>query len=163
MRKLFGFLAVALFLVASVAGVADASTTVNFKATFTEQYGGPNHSPFVCASGDFCGSGEVTGLGQAQDAIDLGACGFGCSIRTLTFGDGSTIVMRELMGGITNPGNEGNTPGHLVSYGNPTFFTTTDTIIGGSGRFAGASGTASTEDHNVGGAVIIKMTGTITF
>jgi hypothetical protein len=143
------------------AGAAGASTTVAWKATFPEQFGGPNHSPFTCAPGTSCGSGEVTGLGQAQDVIVFGGgCGGACDVRTLTFADGSTIVVEETASNFQTPGNSQPNPN---SYGNPFSLDLSDTIVGGTGRFAGASGSASGHVKVAGGTAIINLSGTVTF
>jgi hypothetical protein len=165
-RGFFGLIVVAFVVALASAGVAGASTTVAWQATFPEQFGGPNHSPFNCAPGTSCGSGEVTGLGQAQDVIEFGACSTDdvfCSVRTLTFADGSTIVMDELFSNPQTPGNSGSAPGQAVGYGNPNTLDLTDTIVGGTGRFAGASGTASGQVKVAGGTAIIHLSGTVTF
>jgi hypothetical protein len=163
MGERFGLLAIAFLVALATAGLAGASTTVAFQATFPEQFGGPNHSPFSCAPGTSCGSGQVTGLGQAQNVIVFGACGPNCSVRTLTFSDGSTIVLHESFSNFQTPGNSGNAPGQLVGYGNPFTLDLSDTIVGGTGRFAGASGTASGQVTQAGGTAIIKLSGTVTF
>jgi hypothetical protein len=163
MGERFGLLAIAFLVALATAGLAGASTTVAFQATFPEQFGGPNHSPFSCAPGTSCGSGQVTGLGQAQNVIVFGACGPNCSVRTLTFSDGSTIVLHESFSNFQTPGSSGNAPGQLVGYGNPFTLDLSDTIVGGTGRFAGASGTASGQVTQAGGTAIIKLSGTVTF
>jgi hypothetical protein len=163
MTRLLGLVATAFIVALSSAGLAGASTSVDWKATFPEQFGGPNHSPFSCAAGDSCGSGEVTRLGQAQDAIAFGAgCGGTCDVRTLTFADGSTIVMDETDSDPQTPGNstQAQPPN---SYGSPITFDLSDTIVGGSGRFAGASGTAGGQLKIAGGTAIINLSGTVTF
>ena len=162
MRGLFGLLAVAFVVALASAGVAGASTTVTWKATFPETFGGPINSPFSCAPGTSCGSGEVTGLGQAQDVIVFGACGPGCDVRTLTFADGSTIVMDETASNFQTPGNSDNAPTQ-TSYGHPFSLDLSDTIVGGTGRFAGASGSASGQVKLAGGTAIINLSGTVTF
>jgi hypothetical protein len=148
----------------ATAGLAGASTTVAWSATFPEQFGGPINSPFHCAPGDTsCGSGEVTGLGQAQDLIVFHAgCGGACDVRTLTFADGSTIVMDETASNFQTPGNSANAPTQ-TSYGHPFSLDLSDTIVGGTGRFAGASGTASGQVKIAGGTAIISLSGTVTF
>lgn len=163
MRRLLGFLATAFVVALSGAGLASASASVDWKATFPEQFGGPNHSPFSCVTGDSCGSGEVNGLGQAQDVIVFGGgCGGACDVRTLTFADGSTIVMEETDSNPQTPGN--STEAQPVnSYGSPITFDLTDTIVGGTGRFAGASGTAGGQLKIAGGTAIISLSGTVRF
>ena len=138
MKRLLVLVVTAFVVGLASAGAAGASTTVAWKATFPEQFGGPNHSPFTCAPGTSCGSGEVTGLGQAQDVIVFGGgCGGACDVRTLTFADGSTIVVEETASNFQTPGNSQPNPN---SYGNPFSLDLSDTIVGGTGRFAGASG-----------------------
>jgi hypothetical protein len=136
---------------------------VAWQATFPEQFGGPNHTPFVCAPGTSCGSGEVSGLGQVQDVIVFGGgCGGACDVRTLTFTDGSTIVMDETESNPQTPGNstQAQPPN---SYGSPISIDLSDTIVGGTGRFARASGTASGQVKIAGGTAIINLSGTVTF
>jgi len=143
-------------------GLASASTSVHWKATFPEQFGGPINSPFSCAPGASCGSGEVTGLGQAQDVVVFGGgCGGACDVRTLTFADGSTIVMDETESNPQNPGN--SQPSPPSSYGDPVSVDLSDTIVGGTGRFAAASGPASGQLKIAGGTAIINLSGTVTF
>ena len=166
MRGLFGLLAVAFVVALASVGVAGASTSVAWKATFSEPFGGPNQSPFTCAStpGQSCGSGQVVPLGQVQEVILFGAgCGGGCDVRTLTFADGSTIVMDETELGVQFPGNSQGAPGAQRSYGNPATVTLSDTIVGGTGRFAGASGSGSGHVLVSGGVAIITLSGTVTF
>lgn len=159
----FAVLAVAFVVALASTGVAGASTTVAWTATFPEPVGGPINSPFDCAPGTSCGSGEVSGLGQAQDVIVFGGCGPGCSVRTLTFADGSTIVLHEASSNFQTPGNSGSAPGQAVGYGNPFSLDLSDTIVGGTGRFTGASGTASGQVRVAGGTSIITLGGTVAF
>jgi hypothetical protein len=163
MTRLLGLVAAAFVVALSSTGLAGASRNVDWRATFPEQFGGPNHSPFSCVVGDSCGTGEVTGLGQAQDVIVFGAgCGGACDVRTLTFADGSTIVMDETDSNPQTPGNstQAQPPN---SYGSPITIDLTDTIVGGTDRFAGASGTASGQLKIAGGTAIIDLSGTVTF
>ena len=97
--------------------------------------------------------------------ILFGGCGASCDTRTLTFADGSTIVMEEtdVPDTFGTPGNSGNAPGQPRSYGNPNGLDRTDTIVGGTGRFAGASGTASCKVKVAGGVATINLEGTVTF
>jgi hypothetical protein len=163
-RGLFGLLAVAFVVALASAGVAGASTTVAWKATFSEPFGGPNQSPFTCATtpGQSCGSGQVVPLGHVQDVILFGAgCGGSCDVRTLTFADGSTIVMDETELGFQVPGN--SQPSPPTSYGNPVTITLSDAIVGGTGRFAGASGSGGGHVLIAGGVATVSLSGTVTF
>ena len=158
-----------LFAVAAAivgVGLATASTSVAWKATFSENFGGRNHSPFVCPADTNCSGGQVVGLGQAQEVIVFGGgCGGTCDRRTLTFADGSTIVMDEtdVPDSARTPGKSGNAPGQPGSYGNPFRLDRTDVVVDGTGRFAGASGSATCQVKVAGGVATINLTGTVTF
>jgi hypothetical protein len=166
-RRQMATAAVAAIVVLAVgAAPAGASTTVAFQATFAEPIGGPVHSPFACPPNSSCssGSGEVIGLGQAQDFIAFQACGSECDVRTLTFADGSTIAMHEVFSNPQTPGNSSHpTPRSRAKYGNPFTGDLSDTIVGGTGRFAGATGTASGTVRVAGGIATSTLSGTVTF
>jgi hypothetical protein len=134
------------------AGLARASTTVAWKATFNERFGGAINSPFDCPPGTSCGTGEVTGLGQAKTLVVLGACGVMCNALTLTFGDRSTLVMDEYASNFQTPGNSANAFSLDLSL----------TVVGGTGRFAHASGTASGQ-VKISGTAVANLSGTVTF
>ena len=160
-------LAVTAFVVlVTGAGPAGASTTVAWDATLTEPIGGPLHWPFECGPYSACnsGSGEVIGLGHVQDLVVFGACGSTCDVRTLTFADGSTIVMNEVFSNEQTPGNSSHpTPRSRAKYGNPLSGDLNDTIVGGTGRFAGATGIASGTVKVAGGIATSRLSGTVTF
>jgi hypothetical protein len=160
-----------LLLVAATLGAslvaalpASADSTVTYHATFVEPYGGPVQSPFGCAPGTSCGKANISGLGQATSEIVFNVCGLGCHVRTVTFDDGGTLLVREeAQGPFTSPGNSG-THGYIGFgfTGNPQFQEITQTILGGTGPFAGASGSGSGTVKVAGGVAIIKTSGTIT-
>jgi hypothetical protein len=159
-----GALALALvaLALAGAAAPAFASTCISWRATFAEPLGGPAHSPFACPPNSSCssGSGEVIPLGQAQSFIAFQACGETCDVRTLTFVDGSTIVMYETFSFVGTPGAS-NRPN--PSYGHPFVGSLTDTIVGGTGRFAGATGAANGMVKVAGGIATSRLDGTVTF
>jgi len=165
-RRHLGVATAACVVLVAGAGQASASATVAWQATFAEPIGGPIHSPFDCPPLSSCssGSGEVIGLGQAEDLIVFGACGSGCDVRWLTFTDGSTIVMDELFSNEQNPGNSNHpTPRSRAKYGNPLTGDLNDTIVDGTGRFTGATGTATGTVHLAGGIATSSLSGTVTF
>jgi hypothetical protein len=165
--KRFAALAVTGSVVLVVgAGPAGASTTVAWNATLTEPIGGPLHWPFECGPYSACsaGSGEVIGLGHVQDLVVFGACGDPCDVRTLTFTDGSTIVMNEVFLNEQNPGNSNHpTPRSRAKYGNPLSGDLNDTIVGGTGRFAAATGVASGTVNVAGAIATARLSGTVSF
>ena len=81
--------------------------------------------------------------------------------RTLTFAGGDTLVLEET-GTFCPPGNSGNAPGSLVSFGNPFTLSFTWSIASGTGQFAGASGSGTGTDRLAGDAGHARLTGTIT-
>ena len=162
-RLLIAVAALAAALAAAVPASAD--TTNAYQATFIEPYGGPNQSPFSCQPGTSCGSANISGLGHAvATVIVFNACGPGCHLRTVTYADGSTLVMREVpLGGFSSPGNSGSHGYIGFGFpGNPQFQDITQEIVGGTGSFAGASGSGAGTVKVAGGTAIIRTSGTIT-
>ena len=152
MRGLFGLLTIAFVVALASAGLAGATTSVSWSATFHELTTTPSGIEH-CAPGTSCGSGEVVGFGQVGDVIVFGAgCGGSCDIRTLSFADGSTLVMDEVA---SNP--------QVFGRGRFTL-DLSDTIVGGTGRFARATGSATGNVTGVpAGAAVIRLSGTVTF
>jgi hypothetical protein len=162
MKRLLLVLAACTAAACIVAASAAGATTLSYEATHIEPFGG-------CAPGTSCGSATISHIGQTDNQVVVfNACGFGCHMRTVTFDDGSTLVVRieDQPSGFafTSPGNSGDHgyncfPG--VS-GNPQFLDIKETIVGGTGRFAGAtgSGVGTVELH--GCIAIGKTSGTIT-
>src|SRR5919201_4838325 len=99
-------------LAASVAAIcvgvspAAAATTFSYEATYVEHFGG-------CAPGTSCGSASISQIGYSDNQVVVfNACGFGCHIRTVTFADGSTLVIKieDQPSGFafSSPGNSGD-------------------------------------------------------
>lgn len=141
---------------------ASAATTFGYEATFVEPFDG-------CAPGTSCGTASISGLGHSDNQVVLfNACGFGCHIRTVTFDDGSTLVIRiedQPTGfAFSSPGNSGS-HGMLCFPGlpgNPQFLEINETIVGGTGALAGATGSGSGTVKLHGCIAIGKTSGTIT-
>jgi hypothetical protein len=166
MRKFTLALVIVAALVAAVPAVA--ATTVPYQATYVEPVGGPNQSPFSCPPGTSCGSASFSGIGHASyQVVTFNACGFGCHLRTVTFDDGSTLLIQveDQPSGFafTSPGNSGS-HGYigLPGVGNPQFLEIKETILSGTGRLAGASGSGTGTVKLHGGVAIGKTSGTIT-
>src|SRR5215204_230656 len=92
----------------------------------------------------------ANGIGHSDNCFaTFNACGFGCHVRTITFDDGSTLLIRvedQPTGfAFTSPGNSGSNGyiGFPGQDGNPQFLEVKETILGGTGRFAGASGSGT--------------------
>jgi hypothetical protein len=133
------------------AAPAGASTTQNYHMTSVEiGSGGP-------AAGISCGSATISELGHvANQCVVFNACGPNCHVRTITFDDGSTLVIHESIVGMISPGNSSAAGANA-----PLFLEITQTIVGGTGRFAGATGSGTGTVNTVAGSVIIAS-GTIT-
>src|SRR5437870_3087807 len=119
-------LALALFammMLVFFAASATASTTQPFHATFVEIGG-------VTPTGS-CGSATVSQLGHvAHQCVVFDGCGPNCELRTITFDDGSTLVIHESIVNVISHWN----------LADPQFFVITLTIDGASstGRLPGA-------------------------
>jgi hypothetical protein len=160
-RLLLAFAACVATACIAASGVA-AATTWSYQATYIEPFG-------ACAPGTSCGSASFSHLGQSDDQVVVfNACGFGCHLRTVTFDDGSTLVIRieDQPSGFAfySPGNSGDHgricfPG--VS-GDPQFLDITETIVSGTGTFAGATGGGNGTVTLHGCIAIGKTSGTIT-
>jgi hypothetical protein len=149
-----------------LAAPALAQTSVAFNATFVEPHGGPNSSPFECPPGTSCGIANLGNLGHGTTVVYFFGCGAGCQLRIITFDDGSQLVMNEFgdLADFASPGNSGQ-HGYIGFGlpGNPQFLDVTQTIVGGTGRFANVIGGNSVGTVTVaGGIAIVTATGTIT-
>ena len=166
MRKVV--LALAAAVAALVVAAPATAGTFAYEATYVEPVGGPNESPFSCPAGTSCGTATISGIGHASyQVVNFNACGFGCHLRTVYFDDGSTLLIKveDQPSGFafTSPGNSGD-HGYLgfPLSGNPQFLDITETIIGGTGALAGATGGGSGRVSLHGGVAIGKTSGTIT-
>ena len=122
-----------------------------YLATFIEIGGGG------IPAGTSCGSATISELGHvANQCVVFDACGPNCHIRTITFDDASMLVIHESVVGVISPGQSSAAGTHA-----PLFLEITQTIVGGTGRFAGATGSGTGTVNTVAGSVIIAS-GTIT-
>ena len=120
-----------------------AAQPQKYRATFVE-IGGDT------GTGSSCGSATISGLGHvANQCIEFDACGINCHERTITFDDGSSLLVEESVVGVI-------THGHSAG-----FLEITQTIVGGTGRFDGATGNG-TGVVNLNSAAVIIASGTIT-
>ena len=161
-------LALAAAVAALVAAAPATAGTFAYEATYVEPVGGPNQSPFSCPAGTSCGTASISGIGHASyQVVNFNACGFGCHYRTVYFDDGSTLLIQveDQPSGFafTSPGNSGD-HGYIgfPMSGNPQFLDIKETILGGTGALAGATGSGSGRVSLHGGVAIGKTSGTIT-
>jgi hypothetical protein len=151
-----------MLLSTALASPAMAATTVPVSMTFTEPLVPAANSGCDIHAGA-CGQGYVNPFGQATETIVFSACGTDpeCDVRTINLAGGS-IFIHEFVSNPTCPGVCQPNPAE------PASATLTDTIVGGTGQFAGATGNL-TGSVTLGGGVgtkggggMIKLSGTIT-
>ena len=148
MRKLTTVALLALTLGLVVTASASASAT-QYHATFVEVGG--------AIPGGSCGSATISGAGHvAYQCVAFNMCGPNCDLRTITFDDGSTLVMQESVVGAELPGSS-----FAAGANAPLVLQITQTIVGGTGRFAGATG-GGTGRINTAADAVITSSGTIT-
>jgi hypothetical protein len=127
-------------LVTAAPATAD---TRKYQATFVEIDGDTG-------TGTSCGSATISGIGHvANQCIQFDACGINCHERTITFDDGSSLVIVESVVGVIA---HGNSAGVLEI---------SQTIAGGTGRFEGTTG-SGTGVVNLDALAVIIAWGTIT-
>lgn len=127
-----------------------AETDVRYQATFVEIGG-------VVPGVQSCGSATISQLGHvAFQCVLFDKCGPNCEERTITFSDGSALVIHESIVGVISPGNSVAAAEHA-----PQFLQITQTIVGGTGRFQGATG-SGTGIVNLAANAVIIASGTIT-
>lgn len=153
MRRILPLVLVVVSVVAAFAPSAFAATAVQVQMTFTEQEFSPN-----CTLVDgFCGNGVVLPYGHATETIRFEAgCGGGCDFRTIYLPSG-TLFIEE-------PFNNASCPGFCGprGRGEPVNATLSDTIVGGTGIFFGATGHLDGSVTAAGNTSLVQFTGTIT-
>ena len=150
-KLVFALAAIAASLV--VAAPATAETTRAYQATFVENAGGQA----TCPPGTSCGSATISGFGHvAYQIIHFNECGANCHIRTITFDNGSTLLIQESVVAVISPGNSAAAGANA-----PIFLEISQTILGGTGIFAEATGSGTGRVNTVAGA-IVHTSGTIT-
>jgi len=133
-----------------VAAPALAETNLVYHATFVEVGG-------VIPGVQSCGSATISGLGHvASQCVFFNQCGPNCEVRTITFSDGSSLVIHESIVDVTSPGESGT-----AAKNPPMFLHITQTIVGGTGTFQDATG-SGTGIVNLAANAVIMSTGTIT-
>jgi hypothetical protein len=135
---------------------AAAQTTVTYRVTFVENAGGQA----TCPPGTSCGTANIAGVGHVTtEMIVFNACGPNCHLRTITFEDGSTILVRESILNTISPGDSASAGANA-----PIFLEISQTIVSGTGVFEGVTGSGTGRvNTNADGGAIITASGTITF
>ena len=163
MRRISALVLMSLLALA-LAAPAIAATTISVHAFVKENFErAPSDEPCTFVEEPFSftcyGFGNAGRFGQLTSAVTFTD---DATVRTLTFGDGSTITLDEEYPFGSNPGNSGNAPGAFHSFGNPGFVTGTFTVIGGTGSLSGATGSGTIRQTLAGNTIQIWFDGTVT-
>jgi hypothetical protein len=154
-----GPMAVALSVASPVAFATQvsAATTVSVAITLNEpkQFDLVSGCAVFLAREGLCGRGVAVPYGHATETIVFGGCGFDgpvrCDLRTITVASGS-IFLDEFAGSFTcNNAIAGACVAPLI-----------DVVAGGTGDFAGATGSLTGTVTGTGPQSQIKLQGTIT-
>jgi hypothetical protein len=166
MRRYLLIVAAVACTAALAAPIASAQTAEPFNAAYTMHFltlGGHPTGGLTCAADAFaCGSGTAPGFGAftTQFGFDENCP---CVFRTLTFSDGSTLVLDEEFASFTGPGGSGSSHAPGTSEGHPGSYGWTWTFISGTGTFAGLTGSSGTENYLSAGLIASgTITGTLT-
>lgn len=165
-RVAFGVLSsLALALSLSLPSAATSvAATDTFQATFVNIYSQCPTSPPTIV---FCGDGNVVGYGAAHSTAALAgplvSLGGGCfsltAVRTITLLDGSGSLTMHETGTKCAPSEAA----FQNALGVPYTVAKTYTISGGTGVFAGASGSGGDVNRSAGNSQVSVISGTIEF
>jgi hypothetical protein len=158
------FLLLAALLALTVSAPVSAAT-FGVKAIVKENFErAPSNEP--CVVDEVAGTLTCLGNGNAGRFGQLTSSavydGSAIVTRTLTFRDGSTIVLLEEYGDVMFPGNSREAPGGLKSFGNPFSQDGTWEVIGATGALAGTTGSGTVMSMGAGNTYQFWFTGTVT-
>ena len=166
MRRML-ILAVAVAAVA--APTAGATASEPFAMHIKGEWGGA--SPFAPCPIDptiTCERGQIKGYGKvaqtyAGSSVPEGDCVriTGTAVTYLLDGSGTLTTQESLLD--CTPGASGSSPGNVLhSFGNPVKSFGSFSITGGTGVFAGASGSGTESAKAAGDTIVITYAGTLT-
>ena len=161
MKRLAMLIGTGLFMLAMAAPALAATTT--FRAVIHEDFGrrASARTCVVVAAGLRCdGDGPVQGYGTVTSQAIYTAGGI-TGVRTLTFADGSTLGLAEIHTANAFPGNSHDVPGRPGTIGRPNRDTFTWTVTGGTGAFAGATGSGTGASVLAGDELTFWFTGSV--
>lgn len=147
-------------LVITSAGTAAAPQRL--QATFVDIYSQCPTSPPTLV---FCGDGTIAGYGDAYSTASLTAPptpipGTDCleihAVRTITLSDGSGGLLLAETGTLCPPSLDA-----VSAAGGPFTVAKSYTIAGGTGVFAGATGTGSDVNRSAGNSQVSVISGTL--
>ena len=164
MRKVVLLAALAITGLIAVAPAAQAQTQP-FSASFK---GNQRLKEPACATGLLCGSGSISGFGDATYSalpVSLGPVAGSCQALTalvfidLSNGQGSLTLLAD--GEVCYPGKSNDTPGSQHSFGNPARIDATYEVTDGTGVFEGASGSGSATLRTAGAQNKLSLSGVL--
>jgi len=162
MLRRFVALAATMLLLAVFAGPV-LGATGSFRAVIHEDFGrrAAARTCVVVAAGLRCdGDGPVQGYGTASSQAIYTAGGL-TGVRTLTFADGSTLDLAETHTANAFPGDSHTVPGTPGRIGRPNRDTFTWIVTGGTGSFAGATGSGTGASVLAGDELNFWFTGSV--
>jgi hypothetical protein len=148
----------ALLLSPPVASTAmAATTTTSVSMTLVEAVApGASAGCAVLESGTgLCGHGEVIPYGQATEIVLFSGCSDNCFVHTIILTSGE-ITFTTTPISTDCPGACQPNPGR------PFSATLTGSVVGGTGQFAGVSGTVSGSVTHAGAVAVLHLSGTLT-
>jgi hypothetical protein len=146
---------------ALAAAPAALAQTEAFSASYAEHFIGPNGNPPCPDGASGCGTGTAAELSafSTEFAFD-DSCG--CFVRTLTFPDASTLLLDENFVSFTGPGGSASSHAPGSAEGHPGTFVFSWTVAGGTGSFAGATGSGTDALTSAGLRGAGSLSGTLT-
>jgi hypothetical protein len=164
MRKVVLLAALAITGLIAIAPAAEAQTQP-FSASFK---GNQRLKEPPCATGVLCGSGSISGFGDATYSalpLSLGPVSGSCQALTalvfidLSNGQGSLTLSVD--GNLCYPGKSHDAPGVLHSFGNPARIDATYEVTDGTGVFEGAEGSGSATLRTAGAQNQLALSGVL--
>ena len=164
MRKVVLLAALAITGLIAMAPAAQAQTQP-FSASFK---GNQRLKEPPCAAGVLCGSGSISGFGDASYSalpVSLGPLSGSCQALTalvfidLSNGQGSLTLLAD--GDLCYPGTSHDAPGVLHSFGNPASIDGTYEVTDGTGVFEGAGGSGSATLRTAGAQNQLTLSGVL--
>jgi len=153
---------IAVLLGGTVAAAGASTTTGKFQATFVDIYSiCPTSPPSVV----FCGSGTIAGFGAAHSTATLTSiaplngtdCRLLTAVRTITLNSGQGALTLDEHGILCPPSDSASN-----AAGGPYTVNKTYVIAGGTGVFAGATGSGSDINRSAGDSQVSVISGTLT-
>jgi len=163
MRK---FVLVTCLALAAAIAVPSVASAEPFSGSFDNTIRKKDVAP--CGAALTCGTGTIAGYGAASFVLvptGVPVPADGCleipAQVILTLADGGGTLTLSGTGLACTPGRSGEAPGQERSFGNPLRATGTFSVTGGTGVFAGATGTISGTLRLAGAHVSLQISGDV--